>query len=61
MAEHFTNSIGCLQQTAVPSSFPGFDKVSASPTNQPQEGMCVYCLTAFTLLDMGLMHMEHLD
>lgn len=39
MAEHFTNSIGCLQQTAIPSSFHGFDKVSASPTNQPQEGM----------------------
>ncbi|XP_067929918.1 mediator of RNA polymerase II transcription subunit 21-like [Watersipora subatra] len=36
MAEHFTNSIGFLQQTALPSSFQEMDKVSASPT-APQE------------------------
>ena len=44
MAEHFTNSIGFLQQTALPSNFQGFERVSASPPAQPQEGTIRACL-----------------
>lgn len=38
MAEHFTNSIGCLQQTAPPSHFAGFERSTVSPPNAPTEG-----------------------
>lgn len=37
-AEHFCNSIGILQQYAVPSKFPGFDRNgSLTPQQQSQE------------------------
>jgi len=34
-AEHFTNSLGILQQTAVPSQFPGFG--NKTPQQQQNE------------------------
>jgi len=38
MAEHFTNSIGCLQQNATPTPFPGFGVESGTTPEQPPEG-----------------------
>ncbi|XP_055375500.1 mediator of RNA polymerase II transcription subunit 21 [Condylostylus longicornis] len=36
-AEHFCNAIGVLQQTSVPSKFPGFDRTGSQTPQQTQQ------------------------
>ena len=39
MADHFCNSIGVLQQSAVPGQFTGFEKSGIKPPTDQPEGM----------------------
>lgn len=40
-ADNFCNSIGILQQSALPSKFSNFDR-NGSQTPQQQEGICIF-------------------
>lgn len=33
-AEHFCNSIGCLQEQSRPSKFPGFERIGTQSQNE---------------------------